>query len=171
MKTMGKETMGKETGDKPTVDKAEDKAKKTDELYTFSVFIDAPHDRVWMAIKDQVEHPKRDPKQLKGVQVIERTRNTLIRDLKPKRGRAIRETITFFPNKKALRTEMNRGPYASISQEVTKEKGRTKLTVSFLPRRTTRWILKLKQWVKRKPLELDDLMNLAKLPTPAGKTK
>ena len=171
MKTMGKETMGKETGESQTVSKAEDKAKKTDELYTFSVFIDAPHDRVWMAIKDQVEHPKRDPKQLKGVQVIERTRNTLIRDLKPKRGRAIRETITFFPNKKSLRTEMNRGPYVSISQEVTKEKGRTKLTVSFLPRRTTRWILKLKQWVKRKPLELDDLMNLAKLPTPAGKTK
>ncbi|GEM_PF-3089825 len=189
MKTMGKETMGKETmaketgdkpkketgdkpknGDKPKAEKSESKPK-TDERYTFSVFIDAPHDRVWAAIKDQVEHPKRDPKQIKGVQVIERSRNTLIRDLKPKRGRAIRETITFFPNKKSVRTEMNRGPYASISQEVTKEKGRTKLTVSFLPRRMTRFFLKIKQWAKKRPLELDDLMNLAKLPTPAGKAK
>lgn len=157
--------------EKPTVDKPDAKPKKTDDLYTFSIYIDAPHDRVWMAIKDQVEHPKRDPKQIKSVQVIERTRNTLIRELKPKRGRAIRETITFFPKSKALRTEMNRGPYETISQEVSKEKGRTKLTISFLPRRTTRWILKMKQWVKKRPLELDDLMNLAKLPTPAGKTK
>lgn len=177
MKTMGKETMGKETkgkeaGESQTVDKPDAKAKKTaEDLYTFSIFIDAPHDRVWMAIKDQVEHPKRDPKQIKSVQVIERSRNTLIRELKPKRGRAIRETITFFPNKKALRTEMNRGPYASISQEVTKEKGRTKLTISFLPRRGTRWFLKVKQWAKKRPLELDDLMNLAKMPTPAGKSK
>ena len=176
---MGHATMGKETGDKPTMDKPtaekpEAKAKKADkaeERYTFSVFIDAPHDRVWMAIKDQVEHPKRDPKQIKSIQVIERTRTTLVRELKPKRGRAIRETITFFPNKKALRTEMSRGPYESISQEVTKEKGRTKLTVTFLPRRMTRVFLKMKQWAKRSPLELDDLMNLAKLPTPAGKTK
>lgn len=158
--------MAKATENQPKGEKPE-----KDSPYTFSIYIDAPHDRVWMAIKDQVEHPKRDPKQIKGIQVIERTRNTLIRELKPKRGRAIRETITFFPNKKALKTEMNRGPYESISQEVSKEKGRTKLTVSFMPRRTTRWILKMKQWVKKKPLELDDLMNLAKLPTPAGKTK
>jgi hypothetical protein len=170
-KTRGHVTMGKETGKATTVDKPDEKAKKTDDLYTFSIFIDAPHDRVWMAIKDQVEHPKRDPKQIKGVQVIERTRNTLIRELKPKRGRAIRETITFFPNKKALRTEMSRGPYSSISQEVTKEKGRTKLTVSFMPRRMTRLFLKMKQWAKKRPLELDDLMNLAKMPTPAGKSK
>lgn len=168
---MGNETMGNLTGSKPAVDKSEEKSKKNEELYTFSIFIDAPHDRVWLAIKDQVEHPKRDPKQIKGIQVIERTRNTLVRELKPKRGRAIRETITFFPKAKSIRTEMSRGPYASISQEVTKEKGRTKLTVSFLPRRTTRWILKMKQWVSKRPLELDDLMNLAKLPTPAGKTK
>lgn len=163
--------------DKAT-DKASDKAteakagaKKDDERYTFSIFIDAPHDRVWMAIKDQVEHPKRDPKQIKSIQVIERTRNTLVRELKPKRGRAIRETITFFPNKKALRTEMSRGPYESIAQEVTKEKGRTKLTVTFVPRRMTRFFLKVKQWAKRAPLELEDLMNLTQMPTPVGKTK
>lgn len=164
--------MGKETLEKPkTAEKPAAEKKPADDLYTFSIFIDAPHDRVWIAIKEQVEHPKRDPKQIKGVQVIERTRNTLVRELKPKRGRKIRETITFFPNKKALRTEMNRGPYASISQEVSKEKGRTKLTISFLPRRMTRLFLKVKQWAKKRPLELDDLMNLAKLPTPAGKSK
>lgn len=135
--------------------------------FKYTVWLDAPHDRVWHAIKDQIEHPRSKDGQVASISVIERKKNYLVREIKPKRGRKFQERITFFPSKKAI-TEMSRGPYESIVQEVSKEKGRTKLTMEFKPRRTTLWLLKMKQWVKRAPLDLDDLMNLASMPKPMG---
>ncbi|MBO9539346.1 DUF1857 family protein [bacterium] len=135
--------------------------------FKYTLWLDAPHDRVWHAIKDQIEHPKAKNGQFQSINVIERKKNYLVREVKPKRGRKFQEKITFFPSRKAI-TEMSRGPYESIVQEVTKEKGRTKLTMEFKPRRMTLWLLKMKQWVKRAPLELDDLMNLTSIPKPVG---
>lgn len=143
-------------------DKPEEKPAQE---YKFSVWLEAPHDRVWHAIKEQIEHPRAKNGQIKQLTVLERKKNFLHREVKPKRGRKFQEKITFFPPRKAI-TEMTRGPYESIAQEVTREKGRTKLTMEFRPRRSTLWLLKLKQWVKRAPLELDDMLNLAALPKP-----
>lgn len=133
--------------------------------FKYTIWLDAPHDRVWHAIKDQIEHPKTKNGQIESINVIERKKNLIVREIKPKRGRKFQERITFFPSKKAI-SEMSRGPYESIVQEVTKEKGRTKLTMEFKPRRMTRWLLKMKQWVKRAPLELNDLMDLTSMPKP-----
>lgn len=135
--------------------------------FKYTIWLDAPHDQVWRAIKDQIEHPKAPKGQAMSFNIIERKKNYLVREIKPKRGRKFREKITFFSNKKAI-TEMTKGPYESIVQEVSKEKGRTKVTMEFKPRRTTLWLLKLKQWVKRGPLELDDLLNLTSIPKPVG---
>lgn len=138
----------------------------------FSVWVEAPHDMVWNKLKEQIEHPKTKDGKVKSVEVVERKKNFLKRQIKPKRGRLFEEEITFFPApvRKTI-SKMSRGPFESISQEVAKEKGRTKITMEFRPRRVTRWILKLKQWVKRAPLDLDDVLNLAAMPKISGAKK
>lgn len=135
----------------------------------FSVWVEAPHDIVWQKLKDQIEHPRSKDGQVTSINVIERKKNYLKREIKPKRGKKYQEEITFFPSptRKAI-SKMSRGPFESIAQEVAKEKGRTKITMEFRPRRMTVWLLKFKQWVKRGPLDLDDVLNLASMPKVAG---
>jgi hypothetical protein len=136
------------------------------EEYKFTIWLDAPHDQVWRAIRQQIEHPRTGEKSgIKQIVVIEQKKNLLVREVVPARGKRFQEKITFISNQKAI-TESSRGPYESVVQMVAREKNRTRISFEFRPRKFTRWILRLKRWVKRAPLDLDDLLQLNKMPKP-----
>ena len=141
-------------------------ADSAPEEYKFTIWVEAPHDQVWRAIRQQIEHPRTGEKSgIKAVEVIEHKKNLLVRDIVPSRGKKFQEKITFISNQKAI-TESTRGPYESVVQLVERDKGRTRISFEFRPRKFTRWILRLKRWVKRAPLELDDMLQLNKMPKP-----
>ena len=76
------------------------------EDYKFSIWVEAPHDQVWRAIRQQIEHPRTGDKSgIKQVVVLEHKKNLLVREIVPARGKRFQEKITFISNQKAITDE------------------------------------------------------------------